>query len=58
MLDQQQQQQQQGQPKLAGHQAVEDEVESAVDKCRHVHQLSQRCVTVHEELKTQNMRNA
>ena len=52
MLDQeQQQQQQQREPELAGHQAVEDEVESAVDKCRHVHQLSQRCVTVHEELR-------
>ena len=41
---------QQQQPELAGHQAVEDEVEGAVDEGHHVHQLSQRCVTVHEEL--------
>ena len=48
----------QEQPELAGHQAVEDEVEGAVDECRHVHQLSQRCVTVHEELRHNIMYNS
>ena len=38
-------------PELAGHQAVENEVKSTVDEGRHVHQLSKRCVTVHEELR-------
>jgi hypothetical protein len=37
-------------PKLAGHQAVEDEVESAVEESHHIHDLPQGDVAVQQEL--------
>ena len=36
-------------PKLPGHGAVDDEVDAAVEKRHHVHQVAQRGVALEEE---------
>ena len=38
-------------PELSGHQAIEEEIEGTVEQSHHIHQLTQRCVTVHEKLR-------
>ena len=40
-----------GAPELPGHEAVEEEVEGAVEEGHHVHDLAQGDVAVHEELR-------
>ena len=36
-------------PELSGHEAVDDEVDAAVEERHHVHQVAKRCVALEEE---------
>ena len=45
------QQKQHQPPELSGHQAIEEEIKGTVEQSHHIHQLTQRCVTVHEKLR-------
>ena len=36
-------------PELSGHEAVDDEVDAAVEERHHVHQVAKRCVALKEE---------